>query len=111
MGTSTSGVRMASCTRVSQTTLCELRRGTSAILRSLNSCRTWTKLSVCLQELKKKPQYDFFDHPVDDHYVANYYHPNPAARQRGITAWNTQSMCFAWMEKKAAKKQYPNVSE
>lgn len=90
----------------------ELHKGVSDdFVRAPEGHISHLEIAQLVQELKKKPQYDFFDHPVDDHYVANYYHPNPAARQRGITAWNTQSMCFAWMEKKAAKKQYPNVSE
>eukprot|EP00960_Hanusia_phi_P004735 137613-Hanusia_phi.AAC.5 len=43
-----------------------------------------------VQELRRKAQYDFFDHPVDEKHVPGYYHPNPAARQRGMTAWHTQ---------------------
>ena len=63
-----------------------------------------------VQELRRKVQYDFYDDPVDEDLVPGYYHSDPTANQWSITAWNTQAMCFSWMEAKAQMQQYANLA-
>lgn len=63
-----------------------------------------------VQELRRKVQYDFYDEPVNEELVPGYYHPDANANKWSITAWNTQSMCFSWMQAKAQMQQYANLA-
>jgi hypothetical protein len=63
-----------------------------------------------VQELRRKVQYDFYDEPVSEDLVSGYYHQDEACNKSSITAWNTPSMCFSWMESKAQMQLYANLA-
>jgi hypothetical protein len=79
-------------------------------LRARQTTKVRFEFLPLVQELRRKVQYDFYDDPVDEELVPGYYHADPAANQWSITAWNTQSMCFSWMETKAQMHQYANLA-
>jgi hypothetical protein len=79
-------------------------------IRARQTTKTSFDFLPLVQELRRKVQYDFYDEPVDDEVVQGYYHQNAEANRLSITAWNTQAMCFSWMEAKAQMQQYPCLS-
>ena len=63
-----------------------------------------------VRELHSKAEFDFFDNPAHPKLVPGYYHSNPLARQRGLTAWNTRCMSFEQMASAALRGEYADLS-
>jgi len=78
-------------------------------LRAPEGAINYGDLITLVKELRGKAQSSSLDEPADYRKFPGYYHPNPAAHQRGITGWHTQCMCFNWMERKASLMQYSGV--
>ena len=79
-------------------------------IRARQLTKAHFEFAPLVQELRRKVQYDFYDEPVSEDLVSGYYHPDDACNKLSITAWNTPSMCFSWMESKAQMQLYANLA-
>ena len=80
------------------------------LMRARQTTKVRFEFLPLVQELRRKVQYDFYDDPVDGDLIPGYYNADEDANNLSITAWNTQAMCFSWMEAKAQMQQYANVA-
>jgi hypothetical protein len=81
--------------------------GTRRMLAALSANQIFLQL---VRDLREKADFDFFDQPAHPKLAPGYYHCNPLARQRGITAWNTSCVSFEQMASTALRGEYADLS-